>query len=301
MKKHRKYLLVSAFLFTVIIAVLYIVIYIVAPYSPIKPFRVHPALQKDTLHAKLDEFNVKADDNVLLQGYFIHSNKKPVSGTIIILHGIGDSKESQVNLAQILADSGFNAVVFDLRAHGRSGGSYCTYGYYEKKDVSRYVDEILSRYPECGPIGIMGHSLGGAVAIQSLAYDKRIKCGAISSTFANLREIVYDYMVRMSHVPLHFISNMALNNSEKIARFPVDTINPEDYAEKIDQPVLLMHGTADKNISIEYGRRIFKRLSSGKKQWHEVKGAGHNDIIETEGKEYYNRVIGYLKANMKSE
>lgn len=82
--------------------------------------------------------------------------------------------------------------IFDSRAHGESQGKYCTYGFYEKKDISAIVDFIGPKYRNVN-IGIWGNSLGAAVAIQAMEYDSRILFGIIESTFTDLSQIVFDY------------------------------------------------------------------------------------------------------------
>lgn len=287
-------LFISLFI-TACVAMYYLITH-VAPYSPIKPYRIKHATTVNI--SRSDKFDITVEDSITLKGLFIHAyNYKPL-GTVIILHGIGSSKESQLDMAETLAKNGFNSIVFDLRAQGESGGTYCTFGYYEKFDVSRYIDEAIKKYENVEPFAIMGHSLGGAVAIQAMAKDKRIKCGIVSSTFTSLREVTFDYMKRLTGIPFKFISDMALNNSEKIAKFPVDAVSPERYARNIYQPVLMIHGVNDKNISINYGKRIYYNLRSQEKEWYPIKGADHNNLSKIGGLEYQNRILNFLKNHI---
>ena len=86
---------------------------------------------------------------------------------MILIHGIGGNKESYLGLAKRLSSLGVASVMFDNRAHGQSGGKYCTYGFEERNDVSKIIDYILEK-KQNSSIGIWGNSLGGAIAIQSL-------------------------------------------------------------------------------------------------------------------------------------
>ena len=115
----------------------------------------------------------------------IQSKQDSIRGVMILVHGIGGCKESFLSLANRLANQGIASVLFDNRAHGQSGGQYSTYGFYEKKDISRIIDHIKEQDNQI-PIGIWGNSLGGAIAIQSMEYDKRIHFGIIESTFTDM-------------------------------------------------------------------------------------------------------------------
>src|SRR5262245_40552527 len=62
-----------------------------------------------------------------------------VSGTIIYLHGIADDRGSAYGVVKRFLPRGFNVVAYDSRAHGRSSGTHCTYGYFEKHDLARVI------------------------------------------------------------------------------------------------------------------------------------------------------------------
>ena len=75
-------------------------------------------------------------------------------------------------------------LAYDSRAHGESGGDACTYGFYEKKDLSRAIDRLGG-----GPVLAFGISLGAAVALQSAADDPRIARVVAVSAFSDLRTV----------------------------------------------------------------------------------------------------------------
>ena len=244
-------------------------------------------------------FDVNVGDSIILKGFLINSKTEKPKGTIIILHGIASCKEAMLGLAAELADTGYNCILYDSRANGESGGKYCTFGYYEKNDVSKYIDAAISKYKNAAPFGIYGHSFGAAVALQAMARDHRIKCGVIVSPFADLREIVHDYVKRISFIPFHFFSNMIIDKSGEIAHFPVDSVKPEISAKQITQPVMVIHGLNDERISPENGKRIFNNLASKEKIWYPIPGGGHNNLSVLGGNEFRNKVVNFYLAYLK--
>lgn len=280
-------------------------------YAPIRPHRfsrdevarfVSRRADPGVFGLRFAPLNVGTDDAVVLKGWFIYAAvpTKPY-GTLILLHGIGNCKESLLGMANTFARLGYNCILYDSRAHGESGGMYCTFGYYEKKDVSAVIDDVCKHFDSASPIGIYGHSLGAAVAIQAMAEDKRIRCGVVECPFATLREVVYDYWVRLSHVPLHFIPDQALENSERIAHFRVDSVKPEESARRIDQPVLIAHGEEDRDISILYGKRVFDNLRSFNKVWYPIPDADHNNVSIVGGARYFKMLTRFLKKGLPSQ
>jgi len=282
----------------------------ILPYSPIRPHRITRTELTQHFPAQLDpgaaglrysQLNVTVEDSILLKGWFVFSGTGNAKGTVILLHGIASCKESMINVAAKLSRLGYNCILYDSRAHGESGGLNCTFGYYEKHDVSVFIDSARTRFPSMGPVGIYGASLGAAVAIQAMAIDHRIACGIAVSPFATMREVVYDYWKHLSRLPLPSITNASLKRSEEIAHFSVDSVRPEQAALEIDNPVLVIHGDQDSKISIRYGRRVYQNLRSPGKQWFEVGGAGHNDIESVAGETYLGTLAAFLQTNLITE
>ncbi len=146
---------------------------------------------------------------------------------------------------------------------------------------------------------MFGNSLGGAVALQTMAVLPRICCGVVESPFATLREIVHDYMEHYSGVPFFFVSDLALERAARIAHFPAGAVNPEAAAGNIRQPVLLAHGTADHWIDFRYGERISRQLRAPGSVWHPVSGADHGDVWKVGGAEYKKLVLDFLDQHCR--
>ncbi len=279
----------------------------ILPYSPIRPSRCTNAdiqkyhggiLTPSAADLTWRTFDITVEDTIRLRGWFVDSKLKPAQGTIFLLHGIASCKGTMIPTAGILASSGFNCVLYDSRANGESGGLNCTFGYFEKKDLSAYVDSAMSRYPDSGPYGVFGNSLGAAVAIQTMAADKRLVCGIVESPFANLRDVIHDYFARMFIVHINSIPDRALSFTEKIAHFPIDSVQPALLAKRITQPVMVIHGLEDKHIKSSYGKIVFDNLSSREKQWLPIPNGDHYNLRKVGGAEYQRQIVEFFKHHM---
>ena len=207
----------------------FIGVYYIAPYGITQPPRVKVSTTPNELGLISKTLVIETKDDIELRGYWIMSKTDTTKGIVILIHGIGGCKEHFLNLANELSKKGIASIVFDGRAHGQSGGKFCTYGFKEKMDVAQIVDKIKQQEPNL-PIGVWGNSLGGAIAIQSLEYDNRIEFGIIESTFTDLNQIVYDYKRRiLKGVGIRSVSDYALRRAGKIADFDplqVSRLNP---------------------------------------------------------------------------
>ncbi len=211
-------------------------------------------------------------DGVELHGWFFQA-EGPVEGTVIFLHGRNQNRDTGVVVAQRLVPLGYNVLAYDSRGHGESGGRYTTFGYYEKKDVSRAIDFLgVDR------VFLAGISLGAAVAIQSAAEDPRVAGVIAISSFASLEEVVRDRLP--GFIPAGQIRG-ALRAVERRANIRVKDVDAVAAARRIEVPVLLLHGSLDRFTPLDHTERIYGALQ-GPRELVEVDGAGHGDVLASD-------------------
>jgi dipeptidyl aminopeptidase/acylaminoacyl peptidase len=193
---------------------------------------------------------------------------------VVYLHGIADNRASGLGLARRLRADGFAVLVFDARAHGRSTGDYCTYGYYERRDVGAALDAVGARRAV-----LIGHSLGASTALQAAAVDDRVTAVVAASPFSDLESIVRE-RARWFLLPRPYV-DAALARAGEMARFAPQDASPVALAPRVRAPVLLLHGAADAKTPMAHSERIAAALASP----HELvllPGVGHDEILGRE-------------------
>ncbi len=285
------------------------------PYWPIKPYRQNPeraswrlpkGANPETYGLQVEHLTVQTRDSLLLQALLVvptlstapsaDAAHSPIAGSetcLIMLPGISSCKEFFLPAAQQFSREGYYVLLLDQRAHGQSGGDYCTFGFQEKHDVSCVVDTLLARHPNMR-IGIYGNSLGGAVALQVLAEDKRLQFGIIESTFNTMENVVAQYGENYFGIRSEWLTRHTLDKAAAIAHFDPYAVKPCQSACSITQPIFMAHGDADERIPFAFGRDNFEHLASQDKEWHTVQGAGHNDIWARGGAEYQAAMLAFL-------
>lgn len=216
-----------------------------------------------------DNFNVEGA-GIRLKGWWFHAEGTK-RGTVVYLHGTADNRTSGIGIADHFLAKGFDVWAYDSRAHGESEGYECTYGYYEKRDLSRVLDLI-----EVQPIIVLGVSLGAAVALQTAADEPRIAGVVAVAPFSDLRTVATE---RAPFVASATDITEALRLAEKKGRFEIAEVSPVAAASRINIPVLLIHGADDSETPAAHSTRIFAALREPK-QLIVVPGAGHNDSLK---------------------
>jgi pimeloyl-ACP methyl ester carboxylesterase len=230
---------------------------------------LHPPRRPVTQVPTRPHENVDLDVGVHLRGWLFRT-VRPRRGLLVYLHGVGDNRESGIGVAAHFNALGFDVLTYDSRAHGESGGDACTYGYYEKKDLSRVLDQVGG-----GLVLALGVSLGAAVALQAAAEDPRIALVVAVSSFSDLRTVGAE---RAPFFASRGNIAKAFELAETEVAFRADDVSPVAAAARVRAPVLLVHGADDHDTRPAHSERIYAALR-GPKRLLLVPGAGHNDAL----------------------
>jgi len=208
---------------------------------------------------------MKLADGAELDVWVVRARKEPVRGTVLLLHALGESKACYLPLGERLAGRGFDVALIDLRAHGESGGKYCTFGAREAGEVKLVADTLLEGKSVRPPLFVFGPGLGGSVAIQYAALDARCKGVMALTPFKDFRSLgrrmLFPIAPAMSSD--HFEEIVA--EAGKMGQFDPDQASAIAAAGKLKCPLLLVHGWFDLAVPMEDSQEILKAAPGPKK------------------------------------
>jgi uncharacterized protein len=250
-----------------------------------------------------EEVMIPSFDGTRLHGWWFQSAK--TAATVIVIHGVRKNRTDVLRAALALRHAGFNALVFDGRGHGHSEGYYVTYGYNERRDVESVIDWLVAQKEiDKNRIGLVGESMGAAIAIQVAAHNEWIRCVWADSPFASLRRISHEFIqsaTRLPNVVLNPVMWSARQWANYRGNFDIQTIEPVTLAAKIKCPVYLIHGTSDQLIAVTHSKEIHEALTAEKELWI-VEGVRHAKAARHAKREYRERLIRFFSNNLsKSE
>jgi fermentation-respiration switch protein FrsA (DUF1100 family) len=239
----------------------------------------------------------KSTDRVTLRGWFIQAS--PACGTVVFCHGHAGSMDPDLQYAPWFHAAGFNVLMFDFRGHGRSEGQHVSMGYLERYDLLGALDFLSSQ--GIRRVGVLGFSLGGAVAISTAALSRNIAAVVSDGGFAELRRTlargireryplgpVCDWLawliVRMSGWRL----GVNLTASDPIRW--VGQVSPT--------PLLLIHGGQDPYVSVEDVQRLHARAGEPKELWI-VPEAGHRQVDQVHPEGYRQRILDFFERYLR--
>lgn len=190
---------------------------------------------------------------------------------IVCCHGFARNKVDKfriwIRIARALCNSGFVVLRFDFSGHGDSEGEL------EDISISQEIDDLkcainyLKTIPETdkNKIGIIGHSLGGDIAILASVNNKSIKALVLLSPVVNYRNLHKDFLDALAEAQKSGIGELA---SHKIKwRYFDELKNLETLNEihRVNVPLLLIHGTVDERVDIGGSKELFEKANEPKK------------------------------------
>src|SRR5690606_12750965 len=90
-------------------------------------------------------------------------------GTVVLVHGWSMDAGMMLPWALAFAESGFRAVLVELRGHGRSGDGPIGYGQREADDVLAVIEHLRAQRRSAEPLYLMGISYGAVTALHTAA------------------------------------------------------------------------------------------------------------------------------------
>jgi uncharacterized protein len=251
--------------------------------------------------AQIEDVELAASDGVMLRGWWIHPSA-PNGSMVIAWHGVGDNRHGVAGLADLLARHGYDVLALDSRAHGASGG-HASYGIRERTDAAAWITWFEGRAPtppDC--VFGVGQSMGAAILLQASS-DPRF-CGLVlEAPFATFREVAYDrFGQRLGLGP--WVGRWALRPAIEAGflftrwRFGLnlDDARPVDLVAGHGPPILLIHGTEDRNIPERHAQWL-REANTGRVTLWLVPGASHAGAWRAAPSAFRTRVLAFLAAN----
>ncbi|MBL1259480.1 MAG: alpha/beta hydrolase [Thiotrichaceae bacterium] len=252
-------------------------------------FYPHPSLIRTPTDVGLEyrDIQFSTQDGTQLHGWMLPAATQPATATVLFMHGNAENISTHLGSVYWLPERGFNVFLFDYRGYGQSAGEPSLDGVHQ--DAQRALEVVFEQTESEGvPLVLFGQSLGGAIAISTVAnsaYRGRIKGLIVESSFSSYQAIAREALGSFWLTwPLQWPLSLSIS----------DAYHPGRAIERIKGlPVLVIHGEQDSVVAHHHGEALY-RLANEPKQLWSISGGQHiNTFNVVENRE---RLVDYLNA-----
>ncbi|WP_110927530.1 alpha/beta hydrolase [Bacillus massiliglaciei] len=220
---------------------------------------------------------------------------------IIICHGITENKMNSIKYMNIFLKRGFNAVIYDHRRHGESGGRTSSYGYYEKFDLKAVVDEVKRLKGSEITIGVHGESMG---AVTALLYAGMLGDAAdfyiADCPFSRFEDQIKHQIKAELPLPSWMILPIGRRFIKWRDGYWTKDVAPLDCIQQIHHPVLFIHSAPDTYIPSWMTEALYN-AKPGPKQLFLAKTGAHAQSYNEDPEEYEKQISLFLSSYVWKE
>jgi len=255
--------------------------------------RLPPQLRNSSSLPESIEVTVEGSGGILLIASWL-TPRKECSATVLLFHGVADSRTGILGQARMLVRDGFCVLAADSRGHGRSSGDLFTFGVREVDDVRRWVSWVQTRHPG-KPVYGLGESMGASILIQAAGAGVPFRSVVAEAPFRTFREVALYRMAQKAPVIGPLLVTPAFWYARLRYGLDLDQASPLEAMRLIKVPALIIHGSADTNIPPDHGRDLAAAGGACAQFWS-VSGGGHTDAIARQPAEFERRVLAWFSA-----
>jgi acylglycerol lipase len=244
--------------------------------------------------------------------------------TIVLAHGASEHSGRYAWTAEQLAERGYTTFAIDHRGHGRSEGARAYIDRMENAvaDLDQLVD--IARRESEGPLFLLGHSMGGAVALAyTFEHEDKLDGLVLSAPLAALEAASLPTRIAGQVLSLvaprlgvyEIDSSLVSRDPEVVRAYDADPLNyrgklpartvselsktVSGFPERVTRlrlPMLLMHGTADTLVPPHGTEMVNERAGSQDKTIIRYDGLYHEILNEPERDRVLADIADWLDA-----
>ncbi|MGD8278561.1 MAG: lysophospholipase [Gemmatimonadota bacterium] len=258
-----------------------------------------------------------AEGTLEAEGVRLHRRSWTPSGpsiaTLVVVHGLSDHSARYDDAARGLASTGIAVQAFDLRGHGLSGGARGHARCFDLllEDVDRVRRAVVDEAGPAAPLFLLGHSLGGLIAIRYLEEQPDAFRGAVIVSpwlgtvaeppawkvgLARVLNRIAPALPIRARIPARFLSrDPAVGPAFERDPLTHDVITPRLWSEvqvaidlafervgRIGVPVLFLIAGDDRIVDAERSRAFGMSIPEGRAEVRVLEDRFHEVLNETD-------------------
>lgn len=229
----------------------------------------------------VEEVSFTTSDGLQLSGWSWPSKN---GAAVVLVHGWGETRDRWLSTATWLHQRGIGGLMFDLRAHGKSGGERSTYGDRERADVAAAI-AFIKRQPGVERVGAMGFSIGALALAGAIGPGESLDAVVLLGADPDLREGLHTDWGRRAQLGIWAL---------EAAGVRIDEVSPRKALPRLlGKPLLLAAG--EKEV-FPIHREFFREAGEGRS--FIFPGVDHGDYAQASPALWEKHVLEFLARSL---
>ena len=221
--------------------------------------------------------------------------------TILVCPGFRSRKADVLGISAHLWRAGHHVLVFEYYGHGTEVGTPVTLGFREINDFLGALAYAKERDPQTR-LGVLGYSMGAAIAIMCAVRNDDIEVVVADSAFATHWSAV-DYNFRRAFPVPGLLSAPFLWLADHLlwwrAGYRFHQVEPlRDVGRISPRPILLIHGEKDSMIDPHDARLLYAAAGEPKELWM-VPDADHCGAYFIDRSAYSTKIAAFFDSHLR--
>ena len=242
--------------------------------------------------------NITSFDGLELSARYYHfTYDAPVA---IIMHGYRSNycRDGSAGF-KVLKEMGFNVLLPDQRAHGKSEGRVISFGINERMDCLGWVDYLTKRFGNKTQIVLVGVSMGAATVMMAsdIVPKENVMAIVADCGYTSAKEIIMHVAGNM-HLPSRIGYFFAKLGARIFGNLNISEHSCIDSLRNTQIPLLVIHGESDGYVPCKMSHLCYDVCSSFK-EILTVPEATHATSFYTNTEMYTQKVCAFLTKLVK--
>jgi len=263
-------------------------------YAPYKEETFH--MFRHARSFPYEEVWIESFDGVKLFGKYYET--VPGAAVQIMFHGYQSIAEIDFCGGMPFAlGEGYNVLLVDQRAHGKSGGKCLTFGVKERYDCLAWINYAIARFGKDTKIALYGMSMGAATVMMAagLPLPENVR-GVVADCGYTSPADILKKVLRDRHYPVWLVYPLIRLGGRIFGGFDTEEASALEAMSHCSVPVLFIHGEDDDFVPCYMSKENYKVCTAENKQLLTFSGAGHALSYFLDKERYLNGVRWFMKS-----
>jgi uncharacterized protein len=242
-----------------------------------------------------ESIEFQTEDGLTLRGWWLPRDES--DRVVVGCTGHRGAKHELLGIGAALWRANNNVLLFDFRGCCESDKAPGSLAHFEVTDARAAVEFVSRRKPNAR-VGMIGYSMGAAVAILVAASASSVAAVVADSSFASARDVIA-HAYRRRGLPVQpFLAFTDMVNRWRYG-YAFSAVRPVDVVSQITpRRLLLIHASADPLVPVEQVWKLYDAASDPKELWI-VEDVRHCGAYFADREAYICRVTDFFAEAMR--